>query len=141
MNDIENITKEAMARTAQAFRIPPALLQGDIADVDKLVDELLTFCMDPLFDLIQTEINRKRYGKANYLAGSYLKIDTTCIKHVDIFSIAEKADKLIASGIYNVDELRLKLSETPLNTWWSRKHWMTKNYSGIEREEETIETG
>ncbi len=57
VNDIANITKEAFARVAQAFRIPPALLQGDIADISKLMDELLTVCIDPLVDLIQTEIN------------------------------------------------------------------------------------
>lgn len=131
VNDIANITKEAMSRVAQAFRIPPALLQGDISDVSKLIDEMLTICIEPLVDLIETEINRKRYGKAAYLAGSYLRIDTTCIKHIDIFEVAEQADKLISDGLYSVDELRVKLRDMPLNTWWSKKHWMTKNYSDI----------
>lgn len=127
VNDIANITKEAMSRTAQAFRMPPALLQGDITDVDKLVDELLTFCIDPIVDLIQTEINRKRYGKAAYLAGTYLRIDTTCVKHIDIFSIANQADKLIQDSIYSVDELREKIGDAALNTWWSKQHIRTKN--------------
>ena len=129
--DIASITKEAMARVAQAFRIPPALLQGDIADVENVTDNLLTFCIDTLVDMIQTEINRKRYGKAAFLSGSFLRIDTTCIKHVDIFSIADKADKLISDGMYSIDELREKLGDMALNTWWSKKHWMTKNYSDI----------
>lgn len=131
VNDIANITKETISRVAQAFRIPPALLHGEIADVDKLVDELLTFCIDPLADLIQTEINRKRYGKAAYLAGTYLKIDTTCIKHIDIFDVAEQADKLISDGLYSVDDLREKLGEVPLNTWWSQQHVRTKNYEAL----------
>ncbi len=130
--DIASITKEAMARVAQAFRIPPALLQGDIADVEKLTDNLLTFCIDVLVDLIQTEIIRKRYGKTAYLAGTYLKIDTTCIKHIDIFDVAEKADKLISDSLYNVDELRVKLGDMPLNTWWSKRYVMTKNYQDVE---------
>ncbi|SCL88002.1 phage portal protein [Sporanaerobacter sp. PP17-6a] len=132
INDITNITKEVMFRVAQAFRIPPALLQGDVADVSKVVDEWLTFGIDPLVDLIQTEINRKRYGKTAYLSGSYLKIDTTAIKHIDIFSIANQADKLISDGLYSVDELRIKLGDTPLSTWWSKEHWMTKNYQKVE---------
>jgi len=130
--DISNITKEAFERVAQAFKIPPALLRGDIADIEKITDNFLTFCIDPLADMISEEINRKRYGKEQFLKGSYLKIDTTCIKHIDIFSIAEKFDKLIASGGYSIDELRIKAGDTPLNTWWSKKHWMTKNYSDIE---------
>jgi HK97 family phage portal protein len=131
INDIANITKEAMSRVAQAFRIPPALLQGDIADVSKLIDQLLTFCIDPLADLLQTEINRKRYGKAAFIAGSCLKIDTTCVKHIDIFSVAEQADKLISDGLYSADELRVKLGDMPLGTWWSKRYVRTKNYEAL----------
>jgi phage portal protein, HK97 family len=131
VNDIANITKEAFARVAQALRIPPALLQGDIADISKLMDELLTVCIDPLVDLIQTETNRKRYGKTAFLAGTYLRIDTTCIKHIDIFDVADKADKLISDSLYNVDELRVKLGDTPLNTWWSQRYVITKNYQDV----------
>lgn len=132
INDITNITKEAISRVAQAFRIPPALLQGDIADVSKLMDELLTFCIDPMADLIQTEINRKRYGKDSFLSGTYLRIDTTCIKHIDIFDVATSADKLISDSIYNVDEIRTKLGDTPLNTWWSKRYVLTKNYEPVD---------
>lgn len=131
INDITNITKEAMSRVAQAFRIPPALLQGDIADVEKITDNFLTFCIDPLVDMLETEITRKRYGKAAYLQGSYIKIDTTCIKHIDIFSIATQADKLISDSLYNVDELREKLGDMPLNTWWSKQYVRTKNYEAL----------
>ena len=131
VNDIANITKEAFARVAQAFRIPPALLQGDISDVSKIMDELLTVCIDPLVDLIQTEIIRKRYGKAAFLAGTYLRIDTTCIKHIDIFSIADAADKLIADSLYSVNELRQKIGDAPLNTWWSKGYGRTANYNWL----------
>lgn len=128
--DISSITKEAFERAAQACRIPPALLKGDIADVEKITDNFLTFCIDPICSMASEEINRKRYGKA-VLLESYLKIDTTCIRHIDIFSIAEKFDKLIASGGYSIDDLRVKAGDSPLNTEWSKKHWLTKNYSDI----------
>ena len=131
INDIQGITKEAIARVAQAFRMPPALLQGDIADVSTITDNLLTFCIDPLADQLQAEINRKRYGKKAYLGGTFLSIDTTCIKHIDIFSIADQADKLISDSIYNVDEIRQKIGDTPLNTWWSKQYVRTKNYGVI----------
>jgi len=131
LSDIRNITAEAIARVAQAFRIPPALLEGNIADVSSLIDELLTFGVDPLADLLQTEINRKLYGKKEFLSGTCIRIDTTCIKHVDIFSIAEKADKLISDGIYNVDEIRVKFGDAPLNTAWSREYVRTKNYEAV----------
>jgi len=130
--DITVMTKEIFDRVSQAFKMPPALLRGDIADVSKITDNFLTFCIDPPLDMIAEEIIRKRYGKVAYLAGNYLKIDSTCIKHVDLFSISEAFDKLIASGGYSIDELRVKAGDVPLNTEWSKKHWITKNYQGIE---------
>ena len=131
MVDIQNLIKEAFQRAAQAFKIPPTLLMGDIADINNVTDNYLTFSIDPIVDLLSEEVNRKRYGKKAYLNGSYLKIDTTCIKHIDIFSIAEKIDKLISSGMYSIDGLLEKIGDESLNTEWSVKHWITKNYSEI----------
>ncbi|MDU4658596.1 MAG: phage portal protein [Clostridium butyricum] len=131
LGDITRLLDDAFVRVAQAFRIPPSLLKGDIANIENLTDNFLSFCIDPIVDLIETEINRKRYGKVNFLKGSYLYIDTTNIKHIDIFGIAEKIDKLISNGMYSIDELRKKLKDTVLNEDWSEKHWITKNYQGI----------
>ena len=133
ITDIKTLTAEAFDRVGQALKIPPAILKGDIADVSQLTDNLLTFCIDPLCDLISEETIRKRYGESEYLKGNFMRIDTTCIKHIDIFSIAEKIDKLISSGMYNIDELREKLGDYALNTEFSKKHWITKNYQDIEK--------
>jgi len=132
ITDIKTLTSEAFDRVGQALKIPPAILKGDIADVSQLTDNLLTFCIDPLCDLITEETIRKRYGETEFLKGNYMRIDTTCIKHIDIFGIAEKIDKLISSGMYNIDELREKLGDYVLNTEFSQKHWITKNYQDIE---------
>ncbi|NFO31076.1 phage portal protein [Clostridium botulinum] len=133
LSDINKLLDDAFIRAAQALKIPPSLLKGDIADIEKLTDNFLTFGIDTVVDLIQTEINRKRYGKVNFLKGSYLNIDTTAIKHLDVFAIAEKIDKLISTGMYNIDDLRKKLKDTTLNTDWSKKHWITKNYQEIDQ--------
>lgn len=129
--DIQNLIKEAFERAAQAFKIPPSLLRGDIADIEKITDNFLTFCIDPIVDMISEEINRKRYGKTFVLNGTFIRIDTTCIKHIDIFAIAEKIDKLISTGMYSIDGLRRKVKDIALNEEWSGKHWITKNYSEI----------
>jgi HK97 family phage portal protein len=130
--DIGAITKEIFERVAQAFKIPSALLRGDIADIGATTDNYLTFCIDPLCDMTGEEINRKRFGKKAYLGGTYLQIDTTCIKHVDLFGISQAFDKLIASGGYSIDELRVKSGDVALNTEWSKQHYITKNYDKIE---------
>lgn len=140
ITDIQNITKEAFDRIAQAFRMPPALLRGDIADIEKITDNFLSFCIDPIVTIIGEEATRKRYGKQAFIKGSYIKVDTTCIRHIDIFNISEPFDKLIASGGYSVDELRIKAGDVPLNTDWSTRHWITKNYQDI-NSSENVEGG
>ena len=130
--DIQNLTREIFDRVAQAYKIPPAILRGDIADIEKITDNLLTIGIDPVVEMIQEEIIRKRYGKKAFISKSYLFIDTTNIRHIDIFKIAEKIDKLISSGMYSIDGLLEKVGDIPLNTEWSKKHWITKNYSDID---------
>ena len=51
--------------------------------------------------------------------------------HIDVFDIAEKIDKLIASGMYCVDELRQKLGDAELGTEESQMHFITKNYTEL----------
>jgi len=140
--DIAIITKEIFDRVAQAFKIPPALLRGDIADIGATTDNYLTFCIDPLCKMIDEENIRKNYGKAAFLTGNYIKIDTTTIKHIDLFSIATAYDKLIASGGYSIDELRVKSGDVALNTDFSKQHFITKNYQKIESlgQETTVTT-
>lgn len=131
VKDITDLTEEILQTVARAFNIPVSLLKGDVSDVDKITKNFLTFCIDPICGMIATEINRKRYGKKLVQTGSYIKIDTTTIMHVDIFDIAEKIDKLIASGMYCIDELRKKLGDAELNTEESKKHFITKNYMDL----------
>lgn len=126
---IVQLKRESMDVAAQALKIPPAILRGDIADVSTLVDNLLTFCIDPLCCQIEEEITSARYTPEDYIKGNYLAIDTTCIKHIDIFSMAANVDKLIACGFYNVDDCREKAGEAPLNTPFSREYVRTKNYA------------
>lgn len=131
MKDITDVLDEIVETVARAFNIPVSLLKGDVSDVEKITRNFLTFCIDPICEMIQTEINRKRYGKLQIQKRNYLKIDTTTVMHIDIFDIAEKIDKLIASGMYCIDELRKKLGDSELNTEESKKHWITKNYMDI----------
>lgn len=140
--DIAMITKEIFERVAQGFKIPPALLRGDIADIGATTTNFLTFCVDPLADMIGEENIRKDYGKVAFIADNYMRVDTTTIKHIDLFSISEPFDKLIASGGYSIDELRVKSGDVALNTPWSTQHVITKNYQKIETlgQETTVTT-
>ncbi|MDO4553699.1 MAG: phage portal protein [Lachnospiraceae bacterium] len=132
MKDITDMLDEIVETVARAFNIPVSLLKGDVSDVEKITRNFLTFGIDPICEMIQTEINRKRWGRKEVQKGNYLKIDTTTVMHIDIFDIAEKIDKLIASGVYCIDELRKKLGDAELNTEQSKKHYITKNYMELD---------
>lgn len=127
--------------TARSFNIPPALLRGDVQDTSKAVDQLLTFCVDPLVDMLQEEINRKRNGYEGFSKGTYLKIDTTTIKHIDLFDTATAIDKLIGSGSFCINDIRIAAGYEPIDEPWAWQHFITKNYEIIEQALKALEGG
>jgi HK97 family phage portal protein len=131
VKDVLDFTGEIIETVARAFNMPAQIIKGDVANIKEATKNLLTFGIDPICDMISVETNRKRYGQKQIEKGNYIRIDTTAIMHTDIFDIAEKIDKLIASGMYCVDELRQKVGDAPLKTEASQKYYVTKNYEGV----------
>ncbi|HHY28081.1 MAG TPA: phage portal protein [Desulfitobacterium dehalogenans] len=118
--------------TARGIGIPPALIRGDVQDTSKAVDQLLTFCVDPLCDQLQEEANRKRSGLSGFLSGTYLHIDTKSIKHVDLLSVATAIDKVIGSGSFCINDIRKACNEPIIDEPWAWQHFMTKNYADVD---------
>jgi HK97 family phage portal protein len=139
--DIRAMIDDIMDYTAIAFAIPPSAIRGNVENTQNAIDQLLTFCIDPLTDTIAEEINRKRYSEGEYLSGDYLRIDTTAVKHIDLFDIATAFDKLLGSGGFTIDELRKRCGANELMTDWSRAHFLTKNYSPITESANNLEGG
>ena len=130
--DIRAFIDDIFDFVAIAFQIPPQLLKGNLADTEKAVNNFLTFCVNPLAELLNDEINRKLYGKRAFLERTYCKLDTTRIRAVDIKDVANALDVLTRIGAYCVDDCLKMLGMEPLNTEWSQARWMTKNYSPVE---------
>lgn len=118
--------------TAKALGIHPALLRGDVQGTADAMDYTLTFCIDPLVDMLMEEINRKRNGFEGISKGTYLKIDTKQIKHVDLLSVSTAIDKLIGSGAFCVNDIRELVGEQRIDEEWANSHWITKNYMPFE---------
>ena len=140
VKDIQDLSDEIYDKVANALQIPPALLKGDIADVTALTKNLLTFAIDPIARLIERENNRKRNGM-EVLNGTYQKIDTSRIMHIDAFDIADKADKMLASSIWSVDEIRRKAGDPEIGEEWSKAHARTKNYEDLPGSGSTVPQG
>ena len=132
-SDFRNLRKEMFEIVAQAFQIPVSLMLGNITNMNEIVKIFLTFCIDPIADMISEEITRKISGDYdNWVKGNYVKVDTSTINHIDILDVAEKADKLIASGTCCIDEVRSIIGFDRLNTEFSQQHFITKNYDTVE---------
>lgn len=133
ISDIQNITKEAYSKVAQALKVPPALLLGDTANVNSnVIDNLIQFGVMPILDDIIEKANAVMYTQEEYLGGNYLKVDYAGIKYLDMVDCAASLDKLRADGLYNVNELRVKFGETPVQQDFAEKYIVTKNYAGVE---------
>lgn len=136
ISDIKVLMDEALARSAQAFKIPPALIKGDVAGLKDAYDIMLTNCIDPLADMISEELTGKQFTPEQVCKGSKIVADTSCIKHIDIFDIAANIDKLISCGFASIDETRDKAGLPMLNTDFSQAHYITKNYERSDKIEE-----
>lgn len=129
--DIRAMIDDITDFTARGYGIPAQLLNGSVQDVDSATDQFLTFHLDPLVDLLAEEINSKRYGYSGFSQGDYLKIDTSCVKHVDVIEKATNIDKLVGSGALCVNDIRALIGEPLINEPWAWQHFITKNYSII----------
>lgn len=130
--DIRALIDDVRDLTAQAFCIPPEIINGKVEGTSDAIDNFLTFCIDPICQMIQEEITAKRYGQSGFFGGSYVKIDTTTIKHIDVLSAGDNIDKLLSSGTYSLNEIRRKLGEDAIKESYADKHFITKNYMPIE---------
>lgn len=135
VNDFSLMLDEALKRSAQVYCVPPALMKGDVAGIKEVLDLMLTVCIDPIAKLISDSHTAKIYTPKDVITGSYMFVDTSNVKHMDIFEMAANVDKLIACGLYSLNELRKKLREEKIHEKWADKHFITKNYqemSGVQ---------
>lgn len=131
-SDITAMRKEIFEVTAQAFKIPMSMMLGNITNMNEIVKVYLSICIDPLADMISEELTRKYYSFDEWKKGYSIKVDTSCINHVDMFEVAPDIDKLISSGVFSIDEIRPRVNFEVLNTDFSTRHFITKNYSVAE---------
>lgn len=135
--DISDLVSDIFGYVATAFHVPIGILKGDVTDIEKQMDSFLAFCINPIAELIQDEFNRKMYKKEEYLKRTYLKIDTTKIKIVDITKLSTAMDKLFAIGGLTINDVIMMLGKEPIDEEWANRRHVTKNY----QEADSLEGG
>lgn len=133
--DVRALIDDIFDFVSMGFLIPRGLLKGDLADVEKQTDNYLMFRIKPIAELIADEFNRKIYSKQDYLNRTYMKIDTSMIKILDIVDLATAADKFFAIGVNSINDNLRMLGREPINETWADQRFVTKNYQTIENVE------
>ena len=127
--DIHAMIEDIFDFTARGFLIPAVLSNGSVEGTQDANTRFLTYCIDPLADQLQEEINRKRYGYDGWRRGDYLKVDTSSIIHFDLFANAANVEKLVGSGAYAINDVRRAANQAVINEPWANEHFMTLNIS------------
>lgn len=141
VEEINKVTNGFLDQVAMAMGIPVSLIYGSMADVEKQTKNYMMFTVSPLLKKICDEGNAKFFTKDEYLEGK--KLVAKSISYHSIFDLANAVDKLIASGAFKGNEIRLELGYEESDDPNLDKHWITKNYEqlgttkGGEKENET----
>lgn len=129
--DIQAQMKDVLGFTAKALQIPAVLVDGSIQGTEDAQGRFLTGCIDPICDQLQEEINRKRYGYDRMQAGDYLRVDTSSIRHFDMFANAANVEKLVGSGAFTINDVLRSAGLPTIHEPWADEHYMTKNIAAL----------
>ena len=132
--DIQAQMKDILGFTAKALQIPAVLVDGSIQGTEDAQGRFLTGCIDPICDQLQEEINRKRYGYDRMRAGDYLRVDTSSIRHFDMFANAANVEKLVGSGAFTINDVLRSAGLPTIPEPWADEHYMTKNIAALSAE-------
>lgn len=130
--DIRALVDDIFDYVAVAFQIPPQMLKGSTADVGGLWDSYMTFCINPLAEILEDEINRKMYGREDYLQRTYLKINTSRVKHESIKELANAIDILTRNGVNTLDDNLMLAGREPIGGEKGKMRMYTKNLDSLE---------
>lgn len=129
--DIRNMIDDVIELTAQSLGVPISIATGkNVTDAD--FKTFMTSPVQPIVKMIVSEINRKIYGRELVFAGTYVVANYAGVRYTDIFDVANPIDKLIGSGAFCINDIRVRLGLDVIDEPWAWQHWMTKNYSSVE---------
>ena len=126
--DVIAIRKDMFDVAATCMRVPVSLLYGNTNNFDSVWTSFVTFFIDPLARVMGDEIARKELDERSWCAGGRALVDTTHIKHVDLFDVADRVEKLVGSSIDTPNEIRIMTRQRPVDADGMDDYQRTKNF-------------
>lgn len=130
VDEINKVTNGFFDQVAFAIGIPPSLVRGDMADIDKQTKNYMFFTISSLLKKIKDEADVKFITKKDFLNGKHIEIRKPSYR--DIFDLSTAVDKLRASGIMNGNEIRAELGLEKVDNEMLNAYVITKNYTSEE---------
>ncbi|HIW32443.1 MAG TPA: phage portal protein [Candidatus Paenibacillus intestinavium] len=134
VEELNKIKRDLTNDVANILGIPTSLVHGDMAEYETAIKAFIKFCIAPLLKKIQDELNAKIISKHDYTNGKQIKVFG--IAEMNPLEVATAVDKLRASGVYNGNEIRVKLGDEPVDNPLLEEYVITKNYERTKGGEE-----
>ncbi|AJC11716.1 hypothetical protein JI75_02555 [Berryella intestinalis] len=128
-DDFVRLRKDCFEAVANAMKMPTSMLYGNVNNFGQVHQSFLTFAVAPVASMMEHELTAKVFGFDGWRRGDRFSIDLSHVKHVDLLDAAQDAEKLVSSSLMSPDQVMTFLGLDPLNEEWSRRHYMTRNYS------------
>lgn len=124
--EIEELKRTILTDVARIIGVPPSLVLGEVADLEKTIDSYLKFCINPLLRKIESELNSKFFYEDEFL-NEDKHIRVVGIDKRDPLKLSEAIDKLVASGTFTRNQVRIMTGEEPVDDPELDKFIITKN--------------
>lgn len=131
--DFVSIRKDMFELAASCMRMPTSMLYGNVNNFSTVFDSFITFAIEPVAKIIGTEITRKTYSDDEWEQGAHCDLDTSQIRHRDLYDAAADIDKLIADGVTSVNDTLRDFGRDSIDEPWADEHLRTKNYDTVDK--------
>lgn len=125
-DEVTKVKRDAINDVANILGIPNSLIHGEMSDYETAIKAYIKFCVGPLLKKIRDELNAKIIARSEYQKGK--RIDVRGIAEMNPLELASAVDKLRSSGVYNGNEIRIKLGDEPVDNPSLNEYVITKNY-------------
>lgn len=135
--ELAKLKSAMITEIAKLIGIPPALVHGEMADLEQNMTSYIDFCVKPLQKKIEDELNAKLFEPYEYAEGKH--VDISGIDKPDPIKDAARIDKAISSGFMNINEVRKEYGLEPRDG--GEIYVITKNYTTAKGGDEIDEDG